>query len=113
MTDFQALLKLRDDNERAQQAILLTALEGYEENYERNKFGKIMNFFDRGFNRDLRTNTDRHAGGSIQLTREVLRKAARELSGWPGLTEDQRIELGRYFTGTEFEGNVYLEDRGR
>lgn len=111
MTDFQALLKLRDDNERAQQDILLAALKGYEDNYERVKFGKIMNFFDRGFNRSLRCNTDRHAGGSIQLTKTVLRDSARKLANWPGLTEDQRVELGRYFINTEFEGNVYLEEK--
>lgn len=111
MTDFQALLALRNDNERAQQDILLTTLKGYEDDYERNKFGRVLGFFDRGFNRDLRTNTDRHAGGSIELTKSVLRDSARKLASWPGLNEDQRVELGRYFINTEFEGNVYLEEK--
>lgn len=112
MSDYRHLLRLRDDNERAQLAILDRALAGYESNYERHKFGRFLGFFDRGFNRGLRQDTDRHIRESTELTRSALRQASLELTRFPGLTKDQKIELGRYGIGTAWEGNIYLEMSG-
>lgn len=112
MTDYRALLRLRDEHEQAQQASLNRALAGFEWNYEQNKFGRFLSFFDRGFNVGIRRDTDRHIRESTERTRAALRNSARDLTRFPGLTEAQRIELGRYGIGTAWEGNAYLEMSG-
>jgi hypothetical protein len=113
MSDYRELLRLRNENEQAQQDILARALAGFEANYERNKFGRFLSFFDRGFNASIRQGADRHIDAATERTRIALRNSARDLTRFPGLTEDQRIELGRYGIGTTWEGNVYLEEKVR
>lgn len=112
MADFDALLRLRDENDQAQQAILNRALAGYERNYEHYKYGSFLGFLDRRFNRGLREDTDRHRAEAVERTRTVLRANARDLVRFPGLTTFQKTELGRYGIGTPWEGNVYLEESG-
>lgn len=111
MSDYQALLAMRDDNERAQLEILAEAVRGYFANYEKYRHGCVMNFLDRSFNSGLRSRTDRHVAESTALTRAALRHSSQKLASWPGLTEEQRVELGRYGIGTSWEGNVYLEEK--
>jgi hypothetical protein len=112
MTDYPALLAMRDDNERDQLKILANAVAGYEANYARYSHGPLMRLFDPMFNRGLRRETDKHIAESTQLTLGALRMSSRQLAAWHGLTEDQRVELGRYGIGTSWEGNVYLEEKG-
>jgi hypothetical protein len=111
MSDFKALVAMRDDNERDQLKILATAVAGYEANYEEYSYGRFARLLDPTFNRGLRRRTDTHIAESTEMTRSALRMSSRQLAAWHGLTEDQRVELGRYGIGTSWEGNVYLEEK--
>ena len=111
MADYEALLRLRNENEQAQQDSLFRALEGFEEAYERNKFGRVASIFNPRFNQGLRRGTDQHLVEATERTRIALRNGSRDLANFPGLNSDQRIELGRYGIGTSWEGNVYLEEK--
>lgn len=110
MTDYGALLAMRDDNERDQLKILADAVAGYQANYAKYKHGRFGSFFDPAFNRGLRKESEKHIAESTELTKAALRMSSRQLATWPGITEDMRVELGRYGIGTPWEGNVYLEE---